>query len=310
MWFSVSIFFMEVFTIIFPIVQVLKSQHLRQGTLEALEAWEKRQELQGNSDSTIAGSEVGSNKDSTYTSATYTAESENAPIKICFDAESTVTLNMTALEFLLRTNPEPLLQFAALKDFSGENVSFLTHVAEWKRAWFVPLGSTQEQRRQQFIAAVRIYTNFVSLDCAEFPINISSQEMKCLQEVFSHAAAILMRRPSSGSTDTITPFDMENDSSSTVDFKTGINLDTLGRNNLKSVQRMTELGTAEREAVTDISIPDMFTPDIFQSAEQEIKYLVFTNTWPKFVITNRMSSLTEVEDEEAGRSWTSKVLCN
>jgi hypothetical protein len=37
-----------------------------------------------------------------------------------------------ALEHCLRLNPDPLQQFAALKDFSGENVAFLTSVRQWK----------------------------------------------------------------------------------------------------------------------------------------------------------------------------------
>ncbi|OLE52723.1 MAG: hypothetical protein AUG51_16660 [Acidobacteria bacterium 13_1_20CM_3_53_8] len=38
---------------------------------------------------------------------------------------------MTALE-ALQTNPTPFLLFAALKGFSGENISFPIRIGEWK----------------------------------------------------------------------------------------------------------------------------------------------------------------------------------
>jgi len=230
------------------------------------------------------------------------------------NTSSTDMLNMTALDFTLRTNPQPLLQFAALKDFSGENVSFLTHIAEWKRAWFIiPTGSsTQSQRHQQFIDAVRIYVNFVSLDYAEFPINISSREMKRLHHIFTAAATLLMRKQSVSSTETITPFDNPvapvSSSSSTVDLKTGMSLSTLGVANLQSAMQMTELRAVD--TLADVDIPEEFGPEIFEDAEKEIKYLVLTNTWPKFVNASCAASQAGEEEARGGGGWKSKMLCN
>ncbi|KAF2749722.1 hypothetical protein M011DRAFT_398076 [Sporormia fimetaria CBS 119925] len=313
MWFGISIFFVEGFAIGMPIVQVLRTKTLRQETLDALNTWEKRQDVQRRSNATMAVSKAMSAKDSMLTGTTYMYASEGTqtPAESIRDPNSTDVFNMTTMEFTLRTNPEPLLRFAALKDFSGENVSFLTHIAEWRRAWFVALASTEEQRHKQFIAAVRIFTSFVSLDYAEFPINISSPEMKRLHNVFAGAAAILMRRPSTSSTtDTITPFDMEGtDADSTVDFKTGINLDTLGRANLKSVMQMTVF--KRQEEVPDIPVPDDFTAEIFESAEREIKYLVFVNSWPKFVLAHCLPAEQaegQIKQHEPG--WRSRLLCN
>lgn len=303
-WFSVSIFLMEVATIGFPIVQVFKTKKLRKETLDALSAWEKKQEL----DPTFTVGDTDDQKDSTYTGSTYAPGDAEIPE---FGTNSTEMLNMAALDFTLRTNPGPLLEFAALKDFSGENVSFLMHLAEWKRAWFIPLSSTQEQRRQQFLFAVRLYVNFVSLDFAEFPINICSREMKRLHHVFAEAAALLMRRQSVSSTETVTPFDNPiapvSSNSSTADLKTGLNLDTLGKANLMSVMQMTELRATD--TISEINIPESFTTDIFQDAEQEIKYLILTNTWPKFV--NASCSGSQVDEEEGrGGWWARHALCN
>jgi hypothetical protein len=310
-WYSVSVFLIELSTIGVPIIQVFKTKKLQQETLDALSAWEKRQEHEKTSAFTMGSDfENRSNKGSTYTGSTYPIVAPNTPTVSTFGANSTDMLNMTALDFTLRTNPEPLLRFAALKDFSGENVSFLTHIAEWKRAWFIAHRTTQEQRHAQFIAAVRIYVNFVSLDFAEFPINICSREMKRLHGIFSEAAALLMRRQSVSSTDTVTPFNDPivpvSSHSSTVDLKTGLNMSSLGRANLQSVMQMTELRGADMLA--DLEVPPTFSAEIFEEAEQEIKYLVLTNTWPKFV--NATCAASQVGEEVArGGGLRGRLLC-
>jgi hypothetical protein len=305
-WFAISIFFIEVFTIGFPIITVFRTNQLRQETLDAIASWEKRQKFEASSDSTIAVSDSYSKNTEAY-SSTLKMDDNGPGSRHSLESHKSDMLTMAALENALRLNAEPLLQFAALKDFSGENVSFLTHVAEWQRGWFVSIGSTQQQRHQQFIVAVCIYTSFVSLEFSEFPINIGSREMKHLNDVFSAAAAALMRRTSMSSTsDSVTPFDCAPpDSSSTVDLKTGINLDTLGRANLNSATpRMTELG--HDEALADVDIPAAFNPEIFENAVREIKYLVLTNTWPKFVNAGYASS--NVEQEEPSNHWWIKRL--
>ena len=217
---------------------------------------------------------------------------------------------MAGLENALRSNPDPLLQFAALKDFSGENVSFLTHVADWKRAWFHSTDgvSPEEHRHEQFVAAVRIYSSFVSLQFSEFPINISSREMKRLFDIFEPAANMLHRNGSTSSSDSATPFDaLPAESSSTTDLKGGLNLDTLGRSNLKWVTKVAESGG--HGALEGIEIPEAFTTGVFDTAESEIKYLVLTNTWPKFVNAGcSKSQLDRIEVEDAS-PWRSKLLC-
>lgn len=305
-WFAVSIFFMEVFTIGFPIVTVLRTNKLRQETLDAIALWEKRQGFEGSTKSTIEGSSSIS-KNTEISFNPHKVEDYGPGRRPSRESQKSDMFTMAALENALRLNAEPLLQFAALKDFSGENVSFLTHVAEWQRAWFTSTGSTQQQRHHQFIAAVHIYISFVSLEWSEFPINIGSREMKRLHNVFSAAAALLMRRTSvSSTTDSVTPFDCAPpESSSTVDLKTGINLDNLGRANLNSAtSRTTELG--HNEVLADVEIPADFTPEVFENAAGEIKYLVLTNTWPKFVNAGYASS--NVEQEERGTHWWSRRL--
>lgn len=319
-WFSVCIFFMEVFAIGFPIVDVIKGNSLRQETLDAIANWEKRQAANGlNAD----GSLLSASGFSTTTTLKSPGDS-TFNSKISLESTKSDMLTMTALDNALRTNAMPLLEFAALKDFSGENISFLTHVRDWRCHWFSPKSSTAEHHRKQFISAVRIYASFISLDFSEFPINISSKEMKRLHLVFGEAAHMLHRSKrgsvASATSDNATPFDnlhpddasdlpLDCDSTSELRRTSTINLDTLGRANLRAASRMQD----ERpdEALAAIKIPDDFNEMVFDSAEREIKYLVLTNTWPKFVNMGRAKSqMSRDEDEEKGNAWSRRILCS
>jgi hypothetical protein len=320
-WFSISIFFMEVFAVGFPIMGVYKSNSLRLETLEAIANWEMRQAQQG-----LAAD--GSLKSPGAFSIATTLKSRgevSVVSKGSFESNKSDMLTMTALDNALRTNAMPLLEFAALKDFSGENVSFLTHVADWRRFWFSPRVSTAEHRRMQFTAAARIYAHFISLQFSEFPINISSKEMKRLHIVFEGAATLLYGNKrgslSSNNSDDVTPFDniqpgevppspthRSSSYSSTSELRhSTINLDTLGRANLRAVSRMEEEHIDE--VLADFEIPEEFTEMIFDFAEREIKYLVLTNTWPKFVNYGRANSQIDT-DEEKGDGWARKILCS
>lgn len=314
---------MEVITLGFPIVGIFRAQSLRQETLDAIADWEKRQALNGLDDHAAADGSPKSASAYSDTDSKATFKSGGDITVNTVESSKSGMLTMTALENALRTNAIPLLQFAALKDFSGENVSFLTHVADWRRYWFTPKGSTAEHRRQQFIAATHIYARFISLEFSEFPINISSREMKRLYNIFDSAAVALYRNQrgslSSETSDSATPFDsVQPDDASAAESHnmppspTGStfglkNLDALGRANLRAVSRLDALYSDER--FTDINVPDTFAEIIFDPAESEIKYLVLTNTWPKFVNAGRAASQAS-QDEEMGLGWKQKMLCD
>jgi hypothetical protein len=292
----------------FPIVQVFKSHKLHQETLDAIASWEKRQLSYKGSDSTIAESNYTSNT-GTYSGNTLQSEASTT------SSQRSDLFTMVALENALRTNPAPLLRFAALKDFSGENVSFLTHLADWRRAWLSPKISTAEHRRQQFVAAVRIYAHFVSLVLSEFPINISSREMRDLFIMFEGPATLLVRnRKSPSLSDGAAPFenvfdDAESAAGSTVELRSGANLTALGHANLKSVSHIVE--HAQEEALAEVLVPETFAETVFDLAEREIKYLILTNTWPKFVNAGFDEQRERKAEEEPQATWLTKAaLCS
>ncbi|KAF1911305.1 hypothetical protein BDU57DRAFT_524352 [Ampelomyces quisqualis] len=318
-WFSIFVFFMEVFAIGFPIGDVIRGNTLRQETLDAIADWERRQAASGLA---AGGSLMSPSALSDFTTLKSVGDI-TINSKASLESNKSDMLTMAALENALRTSATPLLEFAALKDFSGENVSFLTHVADWRCFWFSPKVSTAEHRRKQFTAAARIFAHFISLEFSEFPINISSKEMKRLHHVFAPAATLLYgnnRGSISSSDNDATPFDdvLPDDIpdppldrkcsySSTSNLRPTINLDTLGRANLRAVSRLDKAHVDH--VLAEMDIPEDFTEMVFDLAESEIKYLVLTNTWPKFVNAGRANSqISKSSDENKENQWK-KVLC-
>ncbi|KAF2021076.1 hypothetical protein BU24DRAFT_383106 [Aaosphaeria arxii CBS 175.79] len=313
-WFAVSIFFVEVFSIGFPVIQVLRSKSLNRETLDAIASWEKRNRFDVAADATLKGSDDSSmNKSDAYSGTTFhSVPNSPAATTTTFNSHKSEMLTMAALENALRVNPDPLLRFAALKDFAGENVGFLVNIAQWKKNWFYTTQAAEDHLREQFFSAVHIYASFVSLETSEFPVNLCSKEMKRLNTIFGPAAAALFLRPTSASSShaSATPFDvLESDTSSTTNLKSDVRLDDLGRSNLRSAAQMSEFGTGP--AVPVIQVPEEFTTGVFDAAETEIKYLVLTNTWPKFVrCSQTVENLSNGNVEGDAQRWKNFVLCS
>jgi hypothetical protein len=111
---------MEICTIGFPVFDVLRGNRLRQETLAAIADWEKRQAAAELDATTFRHSR--SLKSPSAYSATTTLKSDGdvSISKQSIESHKSDILTMTALENALRTNALPLLEFAALKDFSGK----------------------------------------------------------------------------------------------------------------------------------------------------------------------------------------------
>lgn len=286
-----------------PCWQIIKHRRLQTQTLDIIAEWETKNN----------GSSIGAD----------TVESDSKASK----KPSTIGSNgsrrgemytMAALESALRTNPQNLLLFAAQKDFSGENISFLTKVFEWKRCWspsspkhagYIRRPSVCETHnkalcRQQFKTALDIYASCVSPKYSHYPINLSHVHLKELETLFEGATMMTHAHIGLG-LDSATPFeqlwrsptheDVENwpgkDGSSIASTRP-INetnesnddiFDLLDTNRRHSILLAYELKNISDQLPEFIPIPSGFGPDVFERAEESIKYMVLTNTWPKFV---------------------------
>jgi len=175
-----------------------------------------------------------------------------------------------------------------LHDFSGENIAFLTSVAEWKSSLpkavysTIPRGdNVKELIRERFNRALRIYAEFVSVRHAEFPINISSQELKKLESIFETPTRIMYGEKRE--VDVTTPF-VESPTSAVCPPEG----EGEGSDSEKTIQSTHSAPIEDRVQYWG-DVPEEFDETVFDDAEKSIKYLVLTNTWPKFVKNQRDS---------------------
>ena len=274
---------LEIFTILLPCYQTIRHRSLQQETLDSIARWESRNKAKSVDDSVSDSwkSLAGIGKAS---SAYSTSDS---------------VLVIGALEYVLEKNPEPLRQFSALKDFSGENIAFLMSVAEWKAS--LPAAAmtdavdckskeiARELAREKFNHALRIYNEYISPKGAEFPINIASSELRKLEDVFETAARIMYGTVQVA--DPVCPFD-------TVETSSSSELTAIGTGSvsIKSGDKRTRDPSGDGILYWG-DIPDAFDATVFDEVEKSIKYLVLTNTWPKFVKERRSSVDTQRSDE-------------
>ncbi|KAJ4325273.1 hypothetical protein N0V94_000797 [Neodidymelliopsis sp. IMI 364377] len=178
--------------------------------------------------------------------------------------------SMQALELSIEQNIEPLIVWAATKEFTAENAIFLREVRNWRKKWSSLKVVSTSQRRQMFNEASLIYFTLVNPFTAETPINIEYKIFKVLQNVFAGMEYDPYMPRSATPDDIKSPVIRENVICPWEE--------TLSR----PASIMSDVTTSSTSSTSSI-IPSEFTEDIFDAAYESIKYLVFTNTWPRYV---------------------------
>ncbi|KAK3328794.1 hypothetical protein B0H66DRAFT_1439 [Apodospora peruviana] len=295
-WIALSIFVIEIFTVLVPCFHVRRQQTLRQETLDLLAQWESKKK-----NMTGFNNKRTSKRESFFSSGSTKLQVPDSPIsgsnqkdpwkKLPSFSGSSQTdtekglpeegvLTMSALEHVLSKNPEPLRQFSAKRDFSGENIGFLTAVSEWKSGLPPPFlrnryNAAPDVVREEFTKALRIYTEFVGVRDAEFPINISGAELRKLEGTFERAARSMYG-------------DRNRVDFAEVDWSAGPKTESEMK---PGTAVSTETLVMTTQAVTGMlyegEIPTGFDAAVFDEAQADIKYLVLTNTWPKYVREKR-----------------------
>ena len=178
-------------------------------------------------------------------------------------------MTMTALTRVLNENPAPLQDFSARCDFSGENVAFLTRLSKWKQ--FYPVA----ERKQAFDAALRLYIDFISPLDADFPLNLSSPQLKALQSVFESAARVVCGEA------TVEPA-----------------LPFVEPPKIAMSSSPSETSWLQYQG----EVPEFFHEGVFDDAKEHIESLVLTNTWPKFVKEMQAKRRSSVDSERSAGS--------
>lgn len=253
----------EIFTIFVPAFQVVRLWMLNKKAARSNAKWETASQT-----STLRSSSTIEWK----LSALSIAE-KGKTLDISDEELGDRIITMKALEHVLNENPGPLLEFSALNDFSGENIAFLTRISRWKTTW--PGAPTEDETLIVYNAALEIYTDFISPVDAEFPLNLPSSDLKQLEKIFEKPARILR---GAARVNPATPFDMD-----PAQFRS------------RHAGGDTEIGAFAQYTG---EIPAGFDEAVFDTVQGHIKYLVLTNTWPKFV--SEMQSRRR--SSETGRS--------
>ena len=333
---GLSIIFMEIFTIFVPCWQVRKHHSLRQETLESIATWESKKMRARNDDGNAE--RRGSDNSGPALSPTSTKVGEQhhftSGVRDSWKKLSTMemggaqpdfknatddsVLTMSALEHVLEKNPEPLRQFSARRDFSGENIAFLTAVAEWKATLPAPFirnrhNAEPDVVRQQFTKALRLYAEFISTRDAEFPINIAWHELRKLEGIFERAARNMFGDINRGGATPFAEVKWSGSNKHTNDSE--INIVSKSDSLAVSMTPMGEFKSAETLPLDDPprtpnnaallysgDIPQTFDAEVFDAAQASIKYLVLTNTWPKYVRERRDSGDSFISQDETVRS--------
>jgi hypothetical protein len=178
---------------------------------------------------------------------------------------------MHALEFTIENSIEPLISWAASREFTAENTVFLREVRNFKRRWATLRTVSTAQRRQMFTEASLIFFTLVNPFTAETPINIEYKIFRALQTTFAsveydpylpQVSGTAPQSPTAATENVVCPWE-------------------------DILERPTSLdsnGTASSTASTIKNfVPSEFTDEVFDAAFESIKYLVFTNTWPRYV---------------------------
>ena len=237
---------MQFVTVFFPLWEAYEVRYRRKVTLSALEEWEKSREKNGSlsSDSLKQTSSFGN------------VEKQ----------EKRDMYGMNALDRTLSQDSTALLEFAATKEFTGENIIFLNQVRDWKRLWEEAAAATGalsiEARATLYVKAAELFFNNVCLLTAQFPVNIESKVYVNLEQLFKQEAPISVQKS------IVTPFD--------DDF--GRIGHGPGRTDVEAVPAMTP-------PIIGTTIPRDFDESVFDSAEASVKYMVLTNTWSRCVLT-------------------------
>lgn len=178
--------------------------------------------------------------------------------------------SMQALEFSLEHSIEPLIAWAAARDFTAENCIFLREVRNFRKKWGMLKVVTTAQRRQMFNEASLIFYTLVNPFTAETAINIEYKIFKTLQTMFASVEfdpyMPRCKTPDDGAAhvakdNVVCPWE-----------------DTLSR-----PASIDSNHTTSSSSSTKTIVPSEFTDEVFDAAFESIKYLVFTNTWPRYV---------------------------
>ena len=233
--------------------------------------------------------------------------------------------SLQAFEEALRNASSELLEYASTREFTGENIVFLNSVRDFKSNWRASLAdeddneggangeekttSTNVDHRQKFFSiATDIFDRCVSLQTSQFPINIESHVYTELNAMFGRdvvaSSSVVAPFADRWSVATIAALTRTSDKYTTNDkpVRPGP-IPTAGKKGISAFNNKNNINNTERRggdlggstssefilSTRANSVPHGFDINVFDKAERSVKYMVFTNTWARYVESWRHS---------------------
>ena len=189
----------------------------------------------------------------------------------------------------LTGNFEQLLDFAADKEFSAENILFLRAVIDYKAKWMNTLGPNSAAnskastlRKDAFSEAAYIYHKLVHPTTAKFNVNLESDVYRSLEGTF---AGVPYTITNCKNRDLVVPWEDTASTSAMITPQDSAESITMAPFELGNVQLLSRDGwAASGDTVKGaLEIPIDFSFSVFDEAYRSITRLVLTNTWPRYV---------------------------
>lgn len=210
--------------------------------------------------------------------------------------------SIAALEKALRDDIDRLEEFAATKDFTGENILFLKRVERWKENWKLSEIKVRNGQippvviRSLYDAAEQIFNTLVHRESSGFPLNIEEDIYLPLDRVFGYSNPGSQKyqatnRYSGGTVARVAPFadDIFTNPRKLPDKR---RLRGPGKGHDNNSERPPTPPRKNSIITTpppqDI-LPTGFGSSVFDRAEAAVKQMVLTNTWIRYVCSYRVS---------------------
>ena len=286
---------MELVTLIFPIVAIIKHERTARKTKQALDAFDRKQAATG-SKSLLTRSTISKRSGPMYSSE--------------------------SLDECLHSTYDALQVYASCEEFNGENIMFLVRVLSFKSSYSTimatPHTDPSRVRTSLFRTALSIFISLVHTETAAYPINIESPVYAKLDAIFGAATTLVAStassRRSNSTTSTrdksaVAPWEEPASLSGTT---TNENEDDHERDEgdefqmhaMPIIRPSTSHHSTEHimpvspspghehdphDPLADFRVPADFNENVFDDAYKSIRHMVWTETWQRFMQWKRSS---------------------
>ena len=275
---------MELCTLGFPIYQIYKHKVNAQETTRALALFDAKR-TKGSDDSECTGSII--------------TRSTGSKGKM---------YPMETLDQCLASNHDGLQVYASCVELNGENILFLSKCLNFKRLWFSTFTHSHDflkARMTLFRAGLSMYVSLVHSETANYPINIESPVYAQLEAVFGHATTLVAGRRKTGnsspSTSQVTPWDEPagtdlNKPSEAYQMRPVSTTQPLAQGfDNESSEHIISKGEPEdnSDPLAGFRVPIEFDSHIFDAAYKSVKYMVWSETWQRYMNFKRSSGISD-----------------